>query len=121
MVEDDEIVCRLLVHLLSDHHEIETASDGQEVLEKFSAGRYDAALIDLGMPEMSGDYVAKEIKRRDPSVATVLITGWEILDDDPRISPFDFKVQKPFDSIEAFRDTVAQAVGLHDVRAKEGG
>ncbi len=67
---------------------------------------------------MAGDRVAREIRRADPSLATVLITGWELAEDDPRASPFDFRIQKPFDDLGEVAEVVAEAVALHDERAK---
>ena len=74
-------------------------------------------MIDLGMPEMPGDQVAREMRQVDPSVATVLMTGWRLGADDRRASLFDFRIQKPFDNLDKIIDVVAQAVGLHDERA----
>ena len=121
VVDDDETVCNLLYHLLGKEHRVETALTGHEALEAFSSRDYDAALIDLGMSGMPGDRVAQEMKRVDPSVATVLITGWKLEADDPRISAFDIWIQKPFNDIDTVWDAVARAIELHDNRADESG
>jgi len=49
------------------------------------------------------------------AVVTVLITGWELPDDDDRLKPFDFVIQKPID-LDEFEDTIARAIHLHDQR-----
>ncbi|MFC1525446.1 response regulator [Candidatus Latescibacterota bacterium] len=77
MVEDDEEICNLLDRLLSETHTVKVAGDGREALDRFGRGQYDAVLIDLGMPGMAGDQVAARMRQLDPSVATVLITGWD--------------------------------------------
>ncbi len=51
-------------------------------------------------------------------MATVLITGWELQEDDPRVSAFDFRVQKPFDDLGALEEVLAQAMALHEERAR---
>ena len=117
LVEDDLDVCSFLSRLFDGTHEVEMVSDGKETLEHFDPGRYDVALIDLGVPGLSGDKVAQRIRESDPHIATVLITGWELQEDDPRASVFDFRVQKPFDDLDELEDAVAQAMALHDERA----
>ena len=94
VVEDDENVSELLSHLLSRLHEVETASDGRKALEAFGPGLYEVAMIDLGLPGLPGDQVEREMRSVDPCLATVLITGWELREDDPRQSAFDFQIQK---------------------------
>ena len=120
VAEDDRVVRTILSRLLSDVHEVEMAVDGQEALEMFAPGSTDVALIDLGMPEVSGDRVAQEMRKADPAVATVLITGWELNPEDPRLSAFDFLLQKPFKDIQTVQDKVAQAIELRDSRMKGG-
>jgi hypothetical protein len=38
---------------------------------------------------------------------------------DPRIAPFDFWLEKPFDDLKQVEDLVANAVRLHDSRIEE--
>ena len=118
VVDDDEGVGRVLDRLLNKHHIVEIALDGRKALDKFAAGQYDVALIDLGMPGMSGDQVLQQIQRKDGLIATVLITGWEIHDNDPMASQFDFHIQKPFESLARVEEVVAKAVTLRDERAE---
>jgi len=92
--------------------------NGREAFERWVPGRYEVVLIDLVMPEIPGDQVAQEMKRRDPSVSTVLVTGWPLGEEDPRWSLFDFHLRKPFGDLTRISDVVAQAVALHDTRAK---
>ena len=118
VVEDNQSICDFLFRLLSESHEVETILDGQEALEKFEPGCCDVAMIDLGMPGKPGDQVAREMQQADPSLVTVLITGWELRDDDPRVALFDFCIQKPFNDLDKVEDIVAQAIELHDARAE---
>jgi len=119
IVEDDEGTCVLLERLLSERHEVETVLSGREALERFAPGRYDVALIDLGMPGLSGDRVAQQMQQVDPLVVTVLITGWELCPGDRRRDVFDFRIQKPFEDLDEVEDVVAQAVARHEVRVQE--
>ena len=116
IVEDDENVCDLLDRLLSETHAVAVARDGREALQQFVAGRYDVALVDLGMPGMAGDRVAAAMRRADSCLATILITGWPVVDSDPRRSGFDFQLNKPFDDLDEVESAVAQAIALRDSR-----
>jgi hypothetical protein len=59
-------------------------------------GTHDVVLSDLGMSELPGDRLAAELKARDPALALILITGWELPPGAPRREPFDFVL--PFDT-----------------------
>ena len=120
-VDDEQVVRDLMSYLLSEDHEVETVRDGQEALEGFAPGQYDVALIDLEMPGMPGDQVAQKMRQADPSLVTVLITGFILEENDLRLSAFDFLIQKPFVPLNKIRNVVARAVELHDTRAKGRG
>ena len=113
IIDDDPGICSMLTRLLERDHDVETMTNSRQALEEFVPGYYDAVLIDLGMSGMSGDRLAREIRRRDPLVSTVLITGWELSEDDPRREPFDFQLTKPFDDLDEISGVVAQAIDLH--------
>ena len=117
IIDDDEGVCSVLARMLGKIHEVETITDGRKALEQFTPGRYDVVLIDLGMSGISGDRVARELRSRDPLISTVLITGWELSEDDPRRDPFDFQMTKPFGSLDEVRDVAARGIELHDERS----
>jgi signal transduction histidine kinase len=100
VVEDEPLVREVLsVYLAEDKHEIVTASDGREGLEKFkSAGAFDLVLTDRAMPEMNGDQLAREIKRLRPAQPVILLTGFGDLMAGSGEKPegVDIVVSKPF-------------------------
>lgn len=116
VVEDEEVVREMLTAALGRHHDVEAVPTGQEALASFKAGRYDLAFIDLGLPGMAGDQVARELCRLDPTLATVLITGWDLEQGDPRRAPFDLYLQKPFAGLAELEETAARGVDLHRLR-----
>ncbi|MCZ6635928.1 MAG: ATP-binding protein [bacterium] len=118
VVDDDGNVRDLVQSVLEQDHEVDTAPDGPKALDRFAPGRYDVVVLDLGMPGMSGDLVAAEMRRADPEVALVLITGWNLEEDDPRLSIFDFQLSKPVMPLDDVRHTVNRGVALHDRRAE---
>jgi DNA-binding NtrC family response regulator len=48
---------------------------GMEALSCFEAGRYDLVVTDLLMPGLTGWDVAWAVRRRDPAIAVILISG----------------------------------------------
>lgn len=79
-----------------------------DALQHFTEGCHDVAVIDLGMPGMSGDQLAQKIREIDRRIATILLTGWELTEDDPRLSSFDFQLTKPVRT-EILRDVIDPA------------
>jgi len=78
LVVDDESWSRVaLVHtLMMEGHTVETASNGQEGLEKFRVGKFDLVVTDHAMPGMSGNELAIAVKKIDPSKRVILVTGY---------------------------------------------
>ena len=118
IAEDEAVVALLLTEALNSRgHRAELASDGEQALATFVPGRYEVILLDLTMPGLSGDRVAAEIRARDPLAVLVLMTGWEMASDDPRLTAFDLSLQKPFDEM-AVEQVVGKAVQLYDSRVE---
>ena len=119
IIDDDEVILLSLSSLLSRDHDVDTVKSSPEAVERFEPGRYDVALIDLGLPEIPGDELAARLQRSDPRLATILITGWELQEGDPRLAVFDFHIQKPFTRLKDVSTRVVQAIGLNRRRAAE--
>ncbi len=116
VAEDEAIIAMMLANVLEGAgHQVERAEDGQRALDLFAPDRYDIALLDLGMPQLPGDELAREFKKRDPHLATVLLTGWRLGEGDPRRQAADFYLQKPIVASQV-RKVVAQALALHHAR-----
>lgn len=100
VVEDEPLVREVIgVYLSEDKHEVITANDGREGLQKFqSEGKFDVVLTDRAMPEMNGDELAAEIKRQSPTQPIVLLTGFGDLMVGAGEKPIgvDIIVSKPF-------------------------
>ena len=79
---------------------VETAKSGPVALALFEAGgRFVLVLCDVGMPEMSGWHVAREIQRLAPGTPVWMLTGWanEISEKDPRRQFVRGVLAKPID------------------------
>ncbi|MBT7860945.1 MAG: PAS domain-containing protein [Gemmatimonadetes bacterium] len=115
LVDDDQLICDVLQRILSEEHTVEVVGDGADALKGFTPGRFQIALIDLGLPTVPGDKVAAEMRDKDPALVTVLMTGWVIDEGDPRLSNFDLHLPKPIE-VSDLDQIVSEAMTLHDSR-----
>ncbi len=95
VVDDEEVVRESLRRLFANVERVEIADSGTEALAVFAPGRFDVALIDLAMPGMPGDRLAHELRRLDPHIGLVLMSGLEVPEGDRRRERFDVFLQKP--------------------------
>lgn len=69
----------LLAEALRGHgHQVAIAADGAAALAKIRGGRIDAAVLDIGLPDMTGYEVAREV-RRCPAlrgIRLIAVTGF---------------------------------------------
>lgn len=76
VVDDSVTVCNVLEEFLrSRGYDVYTALDGPTAIAKVKELRPHIVLIDIIMPGMGGIEVLKEIKRIDPSVGVIMLTG----------------------------------------------
>ncbi len=117
VVEDDPLVREVVtVYLHEDGHVVDTAGNGREGLEKFQSGSYDVVLTDRAMPEMNGDQLASHIKKLDPRMPVVLLTGFGDLMSGAGEQPFgvDLVVSKPF-TLGSLREALFKTVPRRNV------
>lgn len=78
LVIDDDLWTRDLMKLLleADNHEVDVAQTGTEGLTRFAKQEYDLVMTDRAMPDMSGDQVAAAVKKVNPAMPVVLLTGF---------------------------------------------
>jgi signal transduction histidine kinase/ActR/RegA family two-component response regulator len=113
LVDDNQDALETLASLLAALGAIvETASSGQEALVKIDQVRPDTVLLDIGMPELDGYEVARQIRSNPRHAGALLIalTGWG-QDQDFALSSaagFDHHLVKPLD-IGQLRTILTQA------------
>lgn len=82
VVDDMEMLVELLQDGLGEFgHKVITALSGAEAISQFTANDIDLVISDLGMPNVTGWDVGKEVKRicesrGVPKVPFILLTGW---------------------------------------------
>src|SRR5206468_12240379 len=113
LVVDDEPKVLSLVreYLAADRHDVETATDGRDGLDKLRTGKFDLIVTDRSMPRMSGDQLAVAAKRLRPETPIVLLTGFgELMSDhDERPEGVDLIVSKPI-TLAALRAAMTRVI-----------
>ncbi|MGD9974542.1 MAG: sigma-54-dependent transcriptional regulator [Desulfatirhabdiaceae bacterium] len=76
IVDDERSIVRSLSGLLSDEgYEVITAGNGYEALKKIETESPDLVLLDIWMPGLDGIETLKEIKKNNPLIQVIIITG----------------------------------------------
>ncbi len=112
VVDDQPIILELLqTQLREDGHEIETANDGREALQKLGAGGFDLLLTDQSMPGMTGEELAVAAREKFPALAVILLTGFggSTLDTDHEMPGVDIVLGKPATLVD-LRRAIVQAM-----------
>jgi CheY-like chemotaxis protein len=100
VADDNEDAGESLAMLLRlDGHEVEVANNGTDALALFDRMHPEVAILDIGMPGLSGYEVASRIRERETGRRVILIavTGWGQETDKARASAagFDHHFTKP--------------------------
>jgi CheY-like chemotaxis protein len=68
----------LAVLLQMEGHEVTVVRDGREALTTINAVRPEIALLDIGMPELDGYEVARQVRQNTlgRAVTLIAVTGW---------------------------------------------
>ena len=113
LIVDDQEINRIVprTHLERSGVPTAEAQDGPTALELLAAGGFDAVLLDVGMPGMSGLEVCRRV-RADPALRGLLLiayTAHDPADDADGIlsAGFDSLLPKPIR-----RDVLMRALGL---------
>jgi two-component system response regulator HydG len=124
VVDDDQDLCMTLWDLLREEgYRVSLAHDAREAADQLKDTRYKVVLIDMRIPEGSGDAVFGMVREANPQARTILITGHRS-EMDQVIERMiaegaDAVCYKPFDVPELLRK-MGQLAGLHKERAGHG-
>lgn len=75
VVDDEPIICQLCARALNNFDVIQ-AGDGREALNMVENHDVDMVLSDVMMPNMSGLDLLRTLKRQQPDLAVILMTGY---------------------------------------------
>lgn len=100
VIEDEKDLNRYLRELLTDNgYSVQSATKGTEALEIIKKTEPDLILLDLGLPDIDGENICRQIKKEHPDLPIIILTakdgvsnivhGLDIGADDYMTKPFD--------------------------------
>jgi len=99
VVDDDIPVCKSIASALkAEGHIVDMAYSGEEALEKEIRKDYAIMVIDLMMPGLDGIELTEKVKKRNPDITLIMITGYPSIKKAVqaiKLGAFDF-LPKPF-------------------------
>ncbi|MFH1061606.1 MAG: response regulator [Candidatus Omnitrophota bacterium] len=79
VVDDEQVVRENVSRILCDEgFKVFVAEDGKSAIEIAGKESFDAALLDIKLPDMNGVEVFEKIKLLNPDVKAVIMTAYEI-------------------------------------------
>jgi DNA-binding NtrC family response regulator len=112
IVDDDDAVRGILLDLLSDRYQCNTASTAEEAFQYLEIENYDAVLTDIAMPGLTGVELMKRVQLKDLDTPVILISGKNDEQDSEaliKLGAFAY-LNKPF-SLDEIEFIVGRAVG----------
>jgi DNA-binding NtrC family response regulator len=112
IVDDDDAVRGILLDLLSDRYQCNTASTAEEAFQYLEIENYDAVLTDIAMAGLTGIELMKRVQLKDLDTPVIFISGKNDEQDSEaliKLGAFAY-LNKPF-SLDEIEFIVDRAVG----------
>ena len=87
LVIDDEASVRVSLqrYLARKGHQVETTASGEDALARLRGAKYDAIILDMRMPDLSGEQLFERLRSNDPSHAErVIFTTGDLVNEQMR-------------------------------------
>jgi DNA-binding NtrC family response regulator len=111
VVDDEEQFLKVFSQRLEGRGlKVDTSSTGEEALNKVKSKEFDAIVLDLVMPGMSGIETLKRIRSENPDVQIIILTGHGTIEksvEAVKEGAIDF-LEKPAD-LNKIMEKIAQA------------
>ena len=118
VIDDEDSICEGCFQTLeADGYRTTTAPDGRKGLELIETVHPKVVVVDLKMPGITGMEVLAEVSKIDPTIVTIVITGYGSVDsavESMKVGAFDY-LTKPFGP-EQLLESVKQGMELSEKR-----
>ena len=98
IVDDAPFIRNTLTEWLSAEYQILTAEDVEEGVEKFKKECFDAVLLDINMPKLSGVDALRQMREINNQARIIMVTAvdrQEVIDECKSLGALDYII-KPF-------------------------
>lgn len=102
IVDDDSEICELLnMFLILEKYNVTSAATGMSGLEMFRKGHFDLVLLDIGLPDISGQQLCKLI-RQESDIPIIMVSANDSVSDKVICLEYgaDDYISKPFENME---------------------
>lgn len=101
VIADDDATTRTVLRLLLQEHAcivVGEASDGERAMELCTTLKPHIAFLDIDMPKLSGNQVAKELRQLQPAIGIVIVSALSTVENvqQARLSGASAFIVKPF-------------------------
>jgi CheY-like chemotaxis protein len=120
VVDDEEAVRSFLVRFLRFKGiEVEAVEDGLKAIEAAKRKRFDLVFLDIKMPRMNGLEVFGELKKIDPSLNCIFMTGYALEVDllHATKQPGVICLKKPFEDLSQIEVILNQVLQHADIKS----
>ena len=103
IVDDDAGIRNMLSAVLNDEgYSVESAENGKQAMKMCEKTPFDVALIDIQLPDIKGTELLSRLKRIQPKMIRIIITGHPTLETAMKSvnQRADGYIQKPFEVTE---------------------
>ena len=111
IIDDEDVICKGCKQILEKNGcEVDYAQNGIIGLAKLHDKAYDIVLIDLMMPQIKGMDVLESIRKYNPDIIKIIITGFateQVITEALQKGAYDY-LAKPFSANE-LRDIIQRA------------
>lgn len=88
IIDDDERSRQVLQRgLEAEGHKLTVTNNGRDGVSAFGRHTFDLVISDRAMPDMNGDVVTREIKKQNPRIPIIMLTGFGDLMKDRQEQP----------------------------------
>jgi len=116
LIVDDELGPRESLRIiLKPFYDVHTASDGRAALDFLGRNTVDLITLDLKMPGLSGLEVLEQVRKSNPDVLVIIVTGYgtfKSVVEAIRLDVFDY-ISKPF-NIQEILSVVKRCLEMRD-------
>ena len=115
LIADDKRIIGDLFELVlkNSGHEVTVVRTGKDALDEIRNDHYDMAFMDIIMPEYDGVEALEEIRKLNPGLPIVMMTGYTVQEKRERIRELGALkcMDKPFE-MQDVRKAVKEALGV---------
>ena len=77
VIDDESVICNACHLILSEKgYMVERQLTGKSGLDALKSGQYHIVLLDMMLPDMDGMDILKMIKKENPAVCIIVMTGY---------------------------------------------